>query len=85
MQFSQEEFDLETRRILKFAHETARVRLKLARSAEQELQSLADIIAAYAKSGLFDAEGLARQAVRGFRAKHDKSSPASQNGGKPSC
>jgi len=75
MQFSEEEFDLETRRILKFALETARVRLKLAHSAEQELQSLADIIAACARYGLFDAEGLARQAVRGFRA----------NGGKPSC
>lgn len=84
MQFSPEEYDLETRRTLKFALETARVRLKLARSAEQELQSLADIIATCAKSGLFDAEGLARQAVRRFRGEDDKSSPASQNGDKPS-
>lgn len=79
MQFSQREFDLETRRVLNSALETARVRLKLARSAKQELQSLADIIAAHAKLGLFDAEGLARQAVRGFRGEHDKSSAASQN------
>jgi len=73
MQFSKKEFDPETRRVLEFALETARVRLKLARSAKQELQSLADIIAACAKSGLFDAEGLARQGVRRFRGEHDKS------------
>lgn len=69
MRFSLDEFDLETLRTLRFALETARVRLKVSRSAEKDLQSLADIIAAHAKLGLVDPEGLARHAIRGFRAR----------------
>jgi hypothetical protein len=81
MRFSHEEFDVETLRTLKSALETARVRLNVPRSAEEQLQSLADIIAAHAKLGFVDAEGLARQAMRGFREQHDKS-PATQTGRK---
>ena len=72
MRFSHDEFDLETLRTLRFALETARVRLNVARSAEKDLQSLADIITAHAKLGLIDAEGLARHAIRGFRAQNDE-------------
>jgi hypothetical protein len=82
MRFSHEEFDVETLRTLKFALETARVRLNVLRSAEEELQSLADIIAAQAKLGFVDAEGLARRAMRGFRERRDKS-PATLTGRKP--
>lgn len=72
MRFSHDEFDLETVRTLRFALETARVRLKVARSAEKDLQSLADIIVAHAKLGFIDAEGLARHAIREFQARNVK-------------
>lgn len=67
MRFPQDEFDSETLRMMRFALETARVRLKIERSAKNELQQLADIIAAHAKMGFLDAEALARQTMRSFR------------------
>jgi hypothetical protein len=76
MSFSSNDFDMQTLRLLRFALETARVRLHVDRNAKEDLARLAEIVANLAKQGFVDVEGLARSAVRSFRDERPGSTRA---------